>query len=101
MEQGYDYGMIGLGTMGRNLVYNMCDHGYAVAGYDKDIAMVEELEKGKGNYQLTGTRNINQLIDALKTPRIILLLVPAGSIVDAVIQELIPLLSKEDVIIDC
>ncbi|HLN73213.1 MAG TPA: NADP-dependent phosphogluconate dehydrogenase, partial [Prolixibacteraceae bacterium] len=101
MEQGYDYGMIGLGTMGRNLVYNMCDHGYAVAGYDKDIAMVEELEKGKGNYQLTGARNINQLIDALKTPRIILLLVPAGSIVDAVIQELIPLLSKEDVIIDC
>ena len=31
-EQKYDYGMIGLGTMGRNLVYNMCDHGYSVAG---------------------------------------------------------------------
>lgn len=101
MEQSYDFGMIGLGTMGRNLVYNMCSHGYAVAGYDKDIAMVEELEKGKGNFHLTGARNINQLIDALKTPRIILLLVPAGPIVDAVIQELIPLLSKEDVIMDC
>lgn len=101
MEEGYDYGMIGLGTMGRNLVYNMCDHGYAVAGYDKDIAMVEELEKGKANFQLMGAQNINQLINALKTPRVILLLVPAGPIVDAVIQELIPLLSKDDLIIDC
>jgi len=35
-EQNYDYGMIGLGTMGRNLVFNMNDHGYSVAGFDKD-----------------------------------------------------------------
>jgi len=33
----YDYGIIGLGTMGRNLAYNMCDHGYTVAGFDKDL----------------------------------------------------------------
>ena len=41
----YDFGMIGLGTMGRNLVYNMSDHGYSVAGYDKDTSKVDALEK--------------------------------------------------------
>lgn len=35
----YDCGMIGLGTMGRNLLYNICDHGYTVAGYDKDLLL--------------------------------------------------------------
>ena len=50
----YDYGMIGLGTMGRNLVYNICDHGYTVAGFDKDLSKVETLEQDKGNYDLCG-----------------------------------------------
>ena len=35
-EQQYEYGMIGLGTMGQNLVLNMADNGFSVAGYDKD-----------------------------------------------------------------
>lgn len=100
-EQGYDYGMIGLGTMGRNLVYNMCDHGYSVAGYDKDPSMVDTLEQGKENYQLVGARNVKELTDALKKPRTILLLVPAGPIVDAVIESLRPLLGKDDLVIDC
>lgn len=100
-EQGYDYGMIGLGTMGRNLVYNMCDHGYSVAGYDKDQSMVDKLEQAKGNYKIVGARTIKELTDALKKPRVVLLLVPAGTIVDAVIDELKPLLSKDDLVIDC
>lgn len=100
-KQTFDYGMIGLGTMGRNLVYNMCDHQYAVAGYDKDMAMVDTLEREKNNSNLFGARTIKELMDALKNPRTILLLVPAGSIVDAVIEELVPLLSKDDLIIDC
>ena len=39
----YNYGMIGLGTMGCNLVLNMCDHGYSLAGYDKDEKKVTQL----------------------------------------------------------
>ena len=100
-KQDYDYGMIGLGTMGRNLVYNMCDHGYSVAGFDKDISMVEQLEQGKGQYKIVGTRSLKELTDALKKPRVLLMLVPAGPIVDAVIETLKPLLSKDDLVIDC
>lgn len=97
----YDYGMIGLGTMGRNLMYNMCDNGYTVAGYDKDLSKVKTLEQDKGNYDLYGSQNIKELIDVLKKPRVILLLIPAGPVVDLVISELKPLLSKDDMIVDC
>ncbi len=97
----YDYGMIGLGTMGCNLVYNICDHGYSVVGYDKDFSKLELFEKEKGKYKLLGAKNINELLDALKKPRIIMLLVPAGPIVDSVISELKPLISEGDLIMDC
>lgn len=97
----YDYGMIGLGVMGRNLVYNMCDHGYTVAGYDNDPKKVETLEQEKSHYDLFGTHSIKEFTEKLKKPRAILLLVPAGSIVDSVINKLKPFMSKDDVIIDC
>ena len=100
-EQGYDYGMIGLGTMGRNLVYNMCDQGYSVAGYDKDTSMIETLEQYKGNFKILGSRNLKELTDVLKKPRVLILLVPAGPIVDAIIETLKPLLSQDDLVIDC
>jgi len=100
-EQKYDYGMIGLGTMGRNLVYNMCDHGYSVAGLDKDIPKVEALEKEKNNYKIYGTSDVKEFVDALNQPRNILLLVPAGTAVDSVINELKPMLSQGDLILDC
>ena len=48
-EQKYDYGMIGLGTMGRNLVFNMADHGFSVSGFDQDLNQVDNLEKEKGD----------------------------------------------------
>ena len=44
-QQQYEIGMVGLGVMGRNLVLNMADHGFAVAGYDKDQAKVEALRQ--------------------------------------------------------
>ena len=100
-KKQFDYGMIGLGTMGRNLVYNMCDHGYAVAGFDKDPVKVEILEKEKGDYNSYGAGKLSDFIGALKKPRVILLLVPAGPVVDAVLNELKPLLSGNDLIMDC
>lgn len=99
--QLFDFGMIGLGTMGNNLVYNMCDNDYAVAGYDKDPSRVDDLEKGKGNYKLKGFNDIKDFTHSLKQPRVILLLVPAGGIVDSVIDDLKPLLSEKDLIVDC
>jgi len=46
-EEQYTFGMIGLGTMGCNLLLNMADHGFAVAGYDKDAKKVAVLEEEK------------------------------------------------------
>ncbi|MBA3827659.1 MAG: NADP-dependent phosphogluconate dehydrogenase [Taibaiella sp.] len=99
--QEYDYGMIGLGTMGQNLVYNMCDHGYSVAGFDKDTAKVNSLESNAGGRKVLGAHTLNDFIGALKSPRVIMLLVPAGAIVDAVINELKPFLSNDDLVMDC
>ena len=97
----YDYGMIGLGTMGRNLVYNMCDNGYSVAGFDKDSAKTEALGKEAGGRKVLGVNNLKDFFAALKSPKIIMLLVPAGPPVDAVINELKPFLSSDDLVMDC
>ncbi len=100
MNDKFRFGIIGLGTMGRNLLLNMADHGFAVAGYDKDVSKKNMLEdEGKGK-DIKGFISIAEFVDSLESPRVILLLVPAGPIVDVVINELQPLLSKGDIIID-
>jgi 6-phosphogluconate dehydrogenase len=96
----YTLGMVGLGTMGRNLLLNMAEHGFAVAGYDKDADKVMLLgEEGK-NYPVKGFTSLQDFIGSLKSPKAIMMLVPAGKIVDSVIQELKPLLNQGDIIID-
>lgn len=100
-EAKYDYGMIGLGTMGRNLLLNMSDHSYAVAGFDLDADKVASLKKEGEGRKIFGADTLQEFVDALKTPRTILLLVPAGDPVDKVISGLKPLLSPEDLIMDC
>ena len=100
-EQKFDYGMIGLGTMGRNLVYNMSDHGYTVIGFDKNNSQVETLKKEAGNDKVFATSNLDEFLKALKTPKVIMMLVPAGKIVDDVINELKPFLSENDLLLDC
>ena len=96
----YNFGMIGLGTMGRNLLLNMGDHGVAGAGYDKDAtkgALLEE--EGKG-LKVKGFTDIKEFTASLTSPKAIMMLVPAGKIVDSVIEELLPLLDKGDILID-
>ncbi|MGZ4061216.1 MAG: NAD(P)-binding domain-containing protein, partial [Bacteroidia bacterium] len=100
-EQKYDYGMIGLGTMGRNLVYNMSDHGYSVAGFDKDAVQVDAFKKEAGSKNVFATQDLKEFTASLKNPKIIFLLVPAGPIVDIVLSELKPFLSKDDLLLDC
>lgn len=96
----YKLGMIGLGTMGRNLLLNMADKGFSVTGYDKDAKMLAKLETEGQKHQLKGFQDINAFLAHLESPRTLILLVPAGPIVDSVIAELKPLLSKGDIIID-
>jgi 6-phosphogluconate dehydrogenase len=92
--------MIGLGVMGRNLVLNMADHGFAVAGYDQDAVKVESLRQESKEHSVRGAGNIQEFIALLCQPRAIMMLVPAGASVDSVIKDLLPHLDKGDLIID-
>ena len=96
----YDLGLIGLGTMGKNLLLNMADHGYAVTGYDKDTSKVTSLLEEKGDRNIGGSFELSDFVNSLKGPRAILLLVPAGKIVDFVVDDLVPHLNPGDLIID-
>jgi len=96
----YAFGMIGLGTMGRSLLLNMADHGYAVAGHDKDATKVASLNEEGQDYDVKGFGDAKEFIQSLTTPRAIMMLVPAGKIVDSVIEEMTPLLDKGDILID-
>ncbi|MEP7165788.1 MAG: NADP-dependent phosphogluconate dehydrogenase [Ferruginibacter sp.] len=100
-DQEYQYGMIGLGTMGQNLVLNMADNGFSVAGYDKDENKITAFNNEAGTRKIKAFNSLESFLGSLKKPRIILMLVPAGKIVDSVINDLKPFLSKEDLLMDC
>lgn len=94
------FGMVGLGTMGRNFLLNVADSGFSCVGYDLDAEKRALLiEEGKG-WDVKAATSPADLADLLASPRTIMLLVPAGKIVDAVIEDLLPHLEKGDLIID-
>jgi 6-phosphogluconate dehydrogenase len=92
-ETQYDFGMVGLGTMGRALLLNMADHGFAVAGLDTDTGKVDALHSEGSGKPVKGFSDADQFIASLKKPRAIMMLVPAGAPVDSVIHSLSPHLS--------
>lgn len=99
-ERQYTLGMIGLGVMGSNLVLNIRDHGFSVVGYDKDPEKVERMKQEAKSDLVDAKSNLGDFIKALASPRMVMLLIPAGPPVDAVIRELLPHLSADDIIID-
>lgn len=101
MQDKYIFGMIGLGTMGRNLLLNMGDHGFRVCGFDKNPERVSQLEKEFSNKDgVRGFTELGEFVSHLDKPRAIMMLVPAGAAVDDVIAELVPLLDPGDLLID-
>src|SRR5674476_1683343 len=82
----YDFGMIGLGVMGSNLLLNMADHGFKVIGYDKNPDKTNTLESSatKGTI-VKGVNTLPEMIAQLQKPRKLMMLVPAGNPVDSVI----------------
>ena len=100
LKQEFEIGMVGLGVMGRNLLLNMADHGFSVAGYDNDPVKVEALRKEAGKREILCTGILTEFISSLRKPRAVILLVPAGAPVDSVIKEMSVLLQKDDLIID-
>ncbi|MGB7202618.1 MAG: NAD(P)-binding domain-containing protein, partial [Pyrinomonadaceae bacterium] len=94
------FGMIGLGTMGRNFLLNVADGGIASVGYDLDAAKRDLLLKEGAGMPLDVGSDLPDFLAKLESPRNIMLLVPAGPIVDSVIADLIPHLDADDLIID-
>ena len=100
-ENKFDFGMIGLGVMGSNLLLNMADNGFAVIGYDTNAEKTSALESSATkDTTVKGVNTLAEMISKLKTPRKLMMLVPAGNPVDSVINDLRPLLQKGDIIID-
>ena len=94
-------GLIGLAVMGQNLVLNMNDHGFRVAVYNRTTRTVDEFIDGpaKGT-QINGTHSLEELVDSLESPRVVMLMVKAGEVVDQYIEKLLPLLAPGDIIVD-
>lgn len=89
-------GYIGLGKMGKNMVFRLLEHGQKVVAWNRTKDSVLEVEK----VGAIGADTIEDLVSKLKAPRIIWLMLPAGKVTDEYIDKLIPLLSTEDLIID-
>jgi 6-phosphogluconate dehydrogenase len=96
-----DIGLIGLAVMGENLVLNMESKGFSVSVYNRTTEVTEKFASGRAKgKRITPTRTIEEFVSSLSRPRKMMIMVKAGSAVDAVIQQLLPHLEKGDVVID-
>ena len=101
MEAQFDFGMVGIGVMGSNLLLNIADNGFAAIGFDLKQERADKLEAAatKGTI-VKGTTDVALMVQGLKKPRKIMMLVPAGKPVDDVIKNLLPHLEDGDIVID-
>ena len=101
MSKQCDFGLIGLAVMGENLALNVESRGYSIAVFNRTTEKVDNLIEGRAKGKnFVGCHSIEELVQNLKTPRKVMTLVKAGPAVDAIIDQLIPLLSPGDIIID-
>jgi len=101
MEKKADIGLIGLAVMGQNLVLNIADHGYTVAVYNRTIEKVDTFINGPAaGKAIIGAHSVEEFVASLSRPRRIILLVKAGPVVDAFIDQLLPHLEAGDIVID-
>ena len=97
---GRAFGVIGLGVMGHNLALNVERNGFPVAGYDLEPAKRDAARKLFAGKQAEVADTLPAFLAALERPRRVLMMVPAGSPVDAVVKDVTPLLAKGDLLID-
>ncbi len=95
-------GLIGLGTMGAALTLNIAEKGFDIAVYNRTAATTEAFHRTAGDLasKITPTASLRDFVDAIAAPRSIILMVPAGEVVDDQIAALLLLLGPEDLIID-
>lgn len=101
-----DYGLIGLAVMGENLALNIANHGWQVSVYNRTVPGIEEgvvqrfMEGPAKNKNICGYTDLKDFVLSIDRPRKIMMMIRAGKPVDSVINELFPLLSPGDIIID-
>ncbi len=96
-----DFGLIGLAVMGENLALNVESRGYKVAVFNRTTSVVDDFIAGRAaGKQFVGCHSVEEMVKNLARPRKVMMLIKAGPAVDAVIDQLIPLLDKGDIIID-
>ncbi len=95
-----DIALIGLGVMGQSLARNLASRQLKTVVYNRTLKKLEKYIKKYGHDYLVHENNLKSLVGSLKTPRKIILMVPAGDPVDDMIKKLTPLLSKGDILID-
>ena len=94
-------GVYGLGVMGANLARNFASRGHTVAVFNRNSEVTTEFDK---NYAHEGkfisSLDLKSFIDSLEAPKRVVMMVPAGAATDAVIEQVLPLLSQGDILID-
>ncbi len=101
MDKKSDIGLIGLAVMGENLALNMESKGFTVSVYNRTTSKVDKLIEGRAKGKnIIGTHSLEEFVNSIEQPRKVIIMVKAGKPVDAVIDQVIPLLSKNDILID-
>ncbi|MCC7084886.1 MAG: decarboxylating NADP(+)-dependent phosphogluconate dehydrogenase [Pirellulales bacterium] len=96
-----DFGLVGLAVMGENLALNIESRGYRMAVFNRTTSVVDDFMKGRAaGKNFVGCHSLEELVKNLRKPRKVMLMVKAGPAVDALIDQLLPLLEPGDVIID-
>jgi len=96
----YQFGIVGLGVMGENLALNVESRGFPTAGYDLDEQKIRSAAEKWAGKKMAAVGSLEELAGVLEKPRRILMMVPAGKPVDAVIHDLRPRLEPGDILID-
>ena len=94
------FGVIGLGTMGRNLALNIESRGFSVAVWNRESDWTTDFMKQQAGRRFVGTYTPEDLVNALERPRRLLMMIPAGKPIDEMIERLRPSLASGDVLID-
>ena len=95
-----DFGLIGLAVMGQNLVLNVESRGFTVSVYNRSPDATDAFLAAQAGKRITGFHALADFVNSLSRPRKVMLMVKAGAAVDAVIEQLIPLLDTDDIVID-
>ncbi len=95
-----EIGVIGMAVMGKNLALNIESRGYSVSIYNRTTSKAEAVIEENPDKNLHLQTTVEDFVDSIEVPRRIFLMVQAGPGTDAVIQQILPLLDKGDVLID-